>query len=634
MSIRGLFRVHVSNNKSQVESSKVCGTAFVVARDNIDNTHYYLLTAYHVVSESIVRNQQIFLQTFDYDDKFFTSKISWIPDQSSCYEFGGDFALLEIFTDGNIEFNVFSLVPFDNRTIATMYIWGTSIYSPSDRHPEFNKISIKSWSSEHIIYSEPNCGKETYKSLVMTIDFAGNVQTDITYHQKDSLNITTAQNIFKGISGAPILIHHEGADLCVGLVSNIENDSIASRVYGVVSDTILTTCSILSHLFIKIEPEIDIIKKTPIHDLIDQFDLFVDIIFESPYDFSLHDPNTENDIWDKISNLFYKGHPIDSIIYRGINNNQINDYSIDTQLLLRYFLARLYFKRGKSDKALQQFAHIRKSERLISKNVWERIAVLMDSRILIENPVYRPNESLDKILHTEDQLSQLRTVNNEYKANELASILGTGLSNLFKEKRDLTIIECKKIREIYETHGKLLTYYPERLRKQDVVNTAIGWLINVWHINTPIDLDLLITDIRQGFKQANQRKNSIFHTQSLLAFSIYELLLDKYFNGLVVLFIVINLMKREKLEISHEGITQLLVYLKNLFPNYYWMFNLTFYHQGDEKTLFNKLHLYKDHLGGKEVSNAVILSQYINRLIYDNSHELYTIELSEIINLM
>jgi len=630
MSIKGIFRILLFKNTNYSEQPRVCGTAFAIAHDNINDNHYYLLTSFHVISETISKEQKIFLQNLDYGNELFIANPVWLPSSTNNYEFGIDFALLDIYVEPNIKFDIFPLKLYENINDSSLNILGASIYAPSGRYPEFYKISVCSHYLTNIIHG---IFKEENKSLVMTLNFSGNVFTS-DYDLKKNTHIISPQEMFGGISGSPILTLDDNVEKCIGLVSNIEADSIASRLYGVVSNTILTKCINIHNLLKSICIEKQSSGKTSSNGLCGQFDFLIDSIIENPFDFVLDDPNTENIIWDKISNYFYKGHPVDTIINFGVNSEHFNLYSIDTQLVLRYFLARLYFKRGKSSAAYKQFNMIRNNERKMSRIVWHRITVLMESRSLIENPIYIPNKSLDRMLKVEEQLSKLNTVNDVYKANELASTLGRGLTNIFIQEHDFSIVERRQILEIFKKHTDLLAKYPYELRKQDVVNTSINWLINTWGITSSPDLDQLFTDVKNGLCQAEIRRNSIFHIQSLLAFCIHKFLSRNYYDGVIILFLVIQLMKQEQLDINHEGISQLLTFLKTHFLNYYGIFIITFYHNNNDQELFDKLNLYKDNLSERNIINARSLSQHIKTSLYDNVNKLYTVKFNSIMNIL
>jgi hypothetical protein len=631
MSIKGLFRVLSSKHENSIEPLRVCGTAFVVARDNIDLTHYYLLTAFHVISEIWSKGQKIFLQNLDYGKQPLVANLVWSPPTDEGYEFGGDFALLDIKVGSNTDFEVFPLKLY-SKDDNSIKIWGTSLYAPTGSYSEFFKISVSSHSLENIIQYASESRIEHNKSLVMTLNFPGNVSTN-GLDSKGNLYAVTPHEIFGGFSGAPVLSVNNGVETCIGSISNIAKDTIASKVYGVVSDTFFAKCDILRNLLRSIETEKETFEKTPIRNLGYQFDLLMVSIFENPHEFVLDDPNAESKIWDQISNLFYKGYPVDTIINFGVYSEQFCSYSIDTQLILHYFLARLYFKRGKPTEAYRQFKLIRDNERKMSRTIWNRINILMESRSLIESPISVPHHGLDKMLRTEERLSQLTTVNDIYKANELASVLGRGLTNMFGQKYDFSTTECRQIQEIVIKHTNLLLIYPDELRKQDVVNISISWLINIWNINSSIDLERFFFDIDKGFRQAEVRKNSIFHIQSLLAFSVYKFISRNYYDGVVILFLVVRLMRQEQLDVNHEGISQLLTFIKTNFLNYYGIFNIAVNHCNDGRSLHEKLNLYKDNLFDKDIVDARLLSKYIKDTLYGNSKELYTIKLINITNL-
>lgn len=622
MKANGLFRVFMHFKDTLV----LCGTAFVVARDTADRRRYFLLTAYHVVAEIIAKSQTVLLQNLDIGSSLHSAQVVWVPSAVNSYSFGGDFALLELYVEVSCEFHIFSLKRYTSKQ-SELVIRGASAYSASTQHPEFRTLKVETHSLENMVEGTPTepGQKEPHRSITMSISFAGNILRDDPT-RKINETFLSPQEIFGGISGAPILLRDGATEFCVGLVSNIANDSVASNIFGVSSDTIIDCCLQPRGLFrelIGTEFPVDSVQQG---GLTSQFNLLIDLVIADPSHFTLEDPDVEIQLWDKFSDLFYAGHPIDAMLGCGIESARFAFLSSDMQIALRYFLARLYFKRGQTQSALNEFAKIRKEENRVSRSVWARINSLMSSRTLIESPVADPDIGLDLMLRVGDKFGYLDSVNDEYIANEYASMLGRGLTNLFGIQHEFSTTSQKLINDIYSRHSNLLHEYPKRLCKQDVVNTSIGWLTNLWSISSKTDIQKLCLDVDTGFYQAEIRKNSIFHIQSLCCLAISKLLSEEYFSGTTILFLVIQLMRRERLHADHEGISQLLMFLRLRFPNYYGIFCIASKAADADFTLSDKLQLYRNNLNKNQLDQALIYSKTINDSLYGEVSELYSVK--------
>ena len=88
---------------------------------------------------------------------------------------------------------------------------------------------------------------------------------------------------------------------------------------------------------------------------------------------------------------------------------------------------------------------------------------------------------------------------------------GRGLTNLFSFNIDFTRQAKEDILKIYHEHKRLLDRKPQKLRKQDVVNTSLQWYIGFWGINNDFDMHSLSIAVNNGFRQSRIRKNSIFY---------------------------------------------------------------------------------------------------------------------------
>lgn len=173
-------------------------------------------------------------------------------------------------------------------------------------------------------------------------------------------------------------------------------------------------------------------------------------------------------------------------------------------------------------------------------------------------------------------------------------IAGKGLTNFFGKlmTNDFSPSIKDAISEILDLHTMLLQNYPVQLQKQDVVNTSLKWLTNLWSIHGAIDEKELSNDIKKGFEQSLKRKNSIFYIQSMNAYAISLLLRNEISRAFNTFFLVIDLLHREKISMSHEGVKQLFLYVKDKFPKYYMLIKLYYDNSSNIKLFAEKASFY------------------------------------------
>ena len=211
----------------------------------------------------------------------------------------------------------------------------------------------------------------------------------------------------------------------------------------------------------------------------------------------------------------------------------------------------------------------------------------MYARKTIESAVHDPQQDLDQIRVSGETIINLRGTNRLYNANEYASITGKGLTNIFGllKEEDYSISVKKAIADVFDIHTELLKDNPLPLQKQDVVNTSLRWLTNLWGIRVRTDEIQLHKDAIIGFQQSVKRKNSIFYIQSMIAYAISLLLQNQEIQATKSFFLVVLLMKIENISMRHEGIRQLFHYVKSKFPNYYEI-TVLFYKFSDDVKQF------------------------------------------------
>lgn len=574
----------------------VLGTAFAIKTDNISSNIWYLLTAYHTISELLVKEIPIIVM--DEDENPYSAQVIYPKAPLNEFiEYGLDFALLTIQT--NTQFDSYYLKSFDTPT--DCIVRGTSNY--------YDTIfrSLKGC----LYYNEKLVSKKE-KVMQLTLD-----TKSIFENSSNGLSIIDQKFILNGLSGAPILVEFDGEQVCAGIVSNIFPDMSASYTYGVPINTVITKC--LEPLGI---PFSFSYLKSESKRQDDNF-LVLSLMFNNPESFSLEDYHEETKLWNTISNLFYRNsnilYSISKIIY-----SETNEYSVDAIMLLRYFYARLLFKMDQNNKALTEFANIKKEYNKISNSSKERLDTLISVRSIIESKhITNVDNTLDKLQRCGEKINNLSFVDELYKDNEAASMYGRGLTNLFSIDYSFSTNQKKIIKNLLNQHKELINLHPNDLCNQNVVSISLSWLLNIWKIDSITDNDLLHKDIINGFCQSFERKNSIFYVQSVITLALEKLISNQYDEALFLIILSSRLTYRLNLSLSHEGIKQLLLFLRKKHPEYYAIFELSYRYSKKSRLLFlNKANIQSVK---SNVANALELVEEFENVNFNNKFDYYKV---------
>lgn len=610
----GLFQIVKSQARS--DDRIVVGTAFAIQTPQAASQEYYLLTAYHNISEALAKQETILVR--DASACCYPVEILY-PD--AYHPLSGnipeDFALLKLISDK--KYAKFSIGQVSEPM--QCYIRGAALY--------FCDTTQFTTFRGEVFWSEPSSNTPEENILVLDIS-TKNVFND------GYAPVADQQRILKGMSGGPIIILQGKKPIAIGLFTRIYPDGSASKCYGIPMETIINKCLLSRGLYS--------IYKNPVDAQAWQADnsidvlLYVDLLLENPTNFSLEDPSTEVRIWNKVSNQFYHGLAVDKAFYKTVASENFPKYSYDAQVAIRYYLARLLFKRGEKKAAYKQFTSISEVQKHLSGNVRQRVLTLIDARVAVESEVVNPQLQLDRIRLCTDKLSNLVMTDSIYIANELASVNGRGLTNLFDQLRmeDYSSSLKKAIAEVFDVHCQLLEQYPVQLQKQDVVNTSIRWLANLWGIWEKTDAEMLRKDAIQGSVQARKRQNAIFHIQAVAAYSISFLIEGSKKKALTGLFLSALLMRMENLKLTHEGINQLLRYVRiNYFVEYLLITLFFEYCQENSERFFQEVSKYNDQISSATIGSAVMNAQYIFKAEYQSQgSDIFFSDIEKVIELL
>ncbi|MGN0569243.1 MAG: hypothetical protein ACI4N4_01910 [Candidatus Fimenecus sp.] len=616
--MKGLFQIVKKNNTLSNESWEIIGTAFAIEIKQENKNECYLLTAYHNIVESFANNEKIILR----DEQFNYYDLVEIVYPKEFFSYNGeiynDFALLKI----TVESPIFSFPLSSVDKPTKCYIRGSA------KH--FNDITSFTSFKGELLWDEIPIEKMDEKILVLDVDLR------IVFDENSNLPIDQ-QNILGGVSGSPIFVILDDKIFAVGVLVKIHADGSASKCYGVPMTHIINKClkpiGLYSNIVTNCSDEIIFSELNS-----QSVQLYIDLLFGDPFHFSLEDCTQEIKIWNNISNQFYNGFLVDTILSEVISLDVFSKYSYDTQIIIRYYLAKFLFKRGKKRSAYDQFSLIEKSKQHLSNDVASRVSTLLNARNIVESDMNNLQLKLDGIMRCGDSITNIPNVNNIYIASECSSVIGKGLINVFSqlEKQNYSVCIKSSIKEIYKMHSYLLKTYPVPLQKQDIVNTSVGWLIDLWEFGNKIDIEKLQNNIFTGFEQATKRRNSIFHIQSLISYSLLLLITNSKKKASLIIFLVVLLMKEKKLKPTHEGINQLLYYMKLSYSNFFALFSLYFdYAISYEEFFLEKASILEIGISRQSLGAQLNRAHYIFDSMYKlNEQNIYFIKIDEIIELL
>ena len=481
----GIFRVITEQNQERT----VLGTAFAIKTLFEDKNTYYLLTAYHVISELEAKGHMIIVED---EDGISHSAVKIFPKELSkeYREFGQDYALLEIYSD--IGYQEYEMA-VRNRPSDCLVRGAAPHYSTI-----FTNIDGKILGEEKIF------GQKKVLQLRLNTSLIFDEQNEFIPEQK----------ILRGLSGAPVLVEAGGETVCVGVLGNLERDLRGSAQYAVPMKTIMRDCLEQLHIRYRV---FDAKEKD---SLVFHEEALVELVIGDTENFLFSEEELEQQAWNKLSDLFYKGIPVDILLRDIIKSDTFMKYNSEMQCALMYFYARLLLKRNNRERAFAVFSDISGMAGKVSAGTGNKLGALINCRRAIEKEIVTPDETLKAIRYAGDRVANLRGSSDIYIAYELASMYGRGLTNLFSIDVDYSRWEKEEVFKIYMEHKQLLESNPVKLCKQDVVNTSLQWYIGFWQLNHEFDLQSLSMAVRDGFSQSKKRKNGIFYIQSMIAHAI------------------------------------------------------------------------------------------------------------------
>lgn len=582
--IVGIFRVIKDNNN-------ILGTAFAIKTIE-NNGVYYLLTAYHVIIELEARGCPIIIK--DENDNSYCARRIFPNDFSKEYrEFGQDYALLEMYAD--IEYKTYEIATINKRL--ECFVRGAALHYSTIFTSVDGKIL-----GEEIIQGQK-------RVLQMSL------KTKRVYDKNNK--IIPEQEILQGLSGSPVLTDINGATVCVGVLGNLERDCSGSVVYAVPIKTILEDCLNKLNIAYRLCNE---------EEEGNAEEAFLESIFNDTEDFCFSDEELEWQVWNKLSNLFYRGIQVDVFLHNLIISDSFRYYNSEVKCAILYFYARLLFKRGKNRSAFIIFNDILGLYSEISTNSKEKLRALINSRIAIEGKIESPSETLNAIRCVGEEISNIHNASNDYISYELASLYGRGLTNLFSLNINYSTKDKENLCMIFNEHKYLLEKNPIKLRKQEVVNTSLQWYLGFWSVNKDFDLNVATIN---GFLQSKKRKNNIFYIQCMISYGMIYAIEGRIKQSIEILLLCVKLMHKEKVNLKHEGVKQLLLILKERFIALYAIVELAFNTKLGYQFV-EKVSLYKIDFGTIIWNNIIDQVNVIYSSIYEKNKRIYDVDIEDI----
>ena len=581
---------------TDISPQEILGTAFGIKTFE-DNNRYYLLTAYHVISELEAKGRPILVK--DENDNLF-SVVKVFPEKLSAEyrKFGQDYALLEMYSD--IRYQTFEIAIIDKRL--ECFVRGAVPHYSTI----FTSINGKILGEERIFKQK--------KVLQIKLD------TSLIFDDRN--NFIPEQEILRGLSGAPVLVELDGELVCVGVLGNLERDYTGSLEYAVPIKTIVEDCLRQLNIVYRLFNE----KKE--NNILFCHDALIELAIGDTDEFLFSEERLEQEAWNRLSNLFYKGIPIDILLSNTIESEYFSKYNAEVKCAILYFYARLLFKRSKSRLAFETFQNIMAMLCGVSSSTRVKLETLINSRSAIERKIELPCETLNAIRYAGDKIINLPNTSDEYISNELASMYGRGLTNLFSVSIEYSRQEKEDLSKIYLEHKSLLEKNPIKLCKQDVVNTSLQWYLGYWGINKEFDLQSLSAAVLNGFVQSKKRKNSIFYIQIMIAYGILFAQNEEKMQSVKILLLSVKLMHKEKIRLGHEGIKQLLLILKEKYLSLYAVFDIAYATQMNMQ-FFSKASLCQVDLGVKSWEHILDQVNELYMLKYKNN-KTYCVDLEDI----
>ena len=286
-------------------------------------------------------------------------------------------------------------------------------------------------------------------------------------------------------------------------------------------------------------------------------------------------PGGMHQLWEDTSELFYAGVPVDVMLEAALNKPVRHGLETPLQTAgVRFLLARLMMKRGRSAQGLTLLRQARSTLRHAKTAEHHRLAALIDLRMLMHsaptsNLAHRRAAFESGVGRYEDAPG----LTDADRAYEVASALGSEAAewvNLTAFGDDNPFAR-HYFRRLLGRHGDLLDDRPDVLiDKQEIVHISLNTMDALWDtVGVRHDEDQsarLATLALRGRMAATQRQNAIFQAQMMVTEAIAARIVADDGRAFALLGLVGAALASANLDLSQEGIRSYLSYLDRTDP--------------------------------------------------------------------
>lgn len=374
-----------------------------------------------------------------------------------------------------------------------------------------------------------------------------------------------AYQALRGLSGAPVEVGARTGRRCVvGLVFRRNQEGFANRIYAEPVDEISTFLA-GADVVLSVEPRL--------FSATAEFDRGV----LGPLLASmLTDHEQAHKVWELFSGLFYSGVPADSFLREAVRQPQ--EFGLSDEFTLaqvEFLLSRLLLKRGAATEAIALLHNVTRR----AGDHWSAdqryLAEVARLRLVVEgrrgDDLQVRSDLLKRALEAIEE-DRSRTP-APLRAYEMASAVGKEalLTARLLPAHHREPVVGLKIGELATAHGQLLNaHYASLAPKQEIVSLALSLIDALWSS----ELDPLAQAHRlgelaaRGRAAAGQRENAIFFCQLLLVEAVRGTSLPDA-NPFALCVLAGHLFRAGDLELSHEGVSQVVDYIRTLHPPLY-----------------------------------------------------------------
>lgn len=429
--------------------------------------------------------------------------------------------------------------------------------------PYGNDIAVLGVIDEQILPPPAQCSLEPVSGAAITYGFPIGLYTNATSFSLDlkgeeetkavkqtvlafsSLQIPPdAHPRLSGMSGAPVAVRfNDGSYTVVGVFTRLEKDAFGGRGY-------VTPMKALQDICKNNNCNLILMGARSVERSNFDYKLLLGILR------GLESAERERYAWDILSGLFFQGIPVDSAMRHILDGS--NDLDICDRAVSEYIYSRLLLKRGDKWKGFPALNTASALAQKASNDINKRISSVCRMRDSIEQPIKSQEERKADFL--EAVCAVEKNCCGMYCIYELASATAQEAMTWF-EKPLLLSDNIDYARSLSIRHNDLVNSGGGALGRQIVSGNSINVLYALWSKDWS-STECLVLD---GFSFSRRDRNSIYFVQMLLAKGVLAAR-KSFIAGAATFILAARLMRQGGLTRNHEGIRQLIVFLRSFLP--------------------------------------------------------------------